>query len=195
MAFIAFLGCDGSSKSAVISEIAARCRQDGTEVVVGHWRPRAFRTDTAGAKVPADNPHGERPRGIISSFLKLMWLGFNWWAGWWTGLGKASRKGLVLFDRYHGDLLVDPQRYRYGGPLVLARMLTRCMPQPDLVVFLDAAPEVLLSRKQEVSHEALEKSRERYLQLCRGNSRCAVVDASLPLEEVTKLVIEQIGSA
>ena len=62
----------------------------------------------------------------------------------------------MLFDRYHGDLLVDPRRYRYGGPMSLARLIVRFMPQPDLVFFLDATPEILLARKQEVSHAALE---------------------------------------
>jgi thymidylate kinase len=63
-----------------------------------------------------------------------------------------------------------------------------------VVIFLDAEPEVLLARKQEVSREALEKSRERYLHLCRLNSRCEIVDASLPLEEVVSLVLQRISS-
>jgi thymidylate kinase len=67
------------------------------------------------------------------------------------------------------------------------------MPQPDLVFFLDAPPEVLLDRKQEVSREALEKSRERYLRLCQTSDRFRVVDASQPLDAVTDMVFERIS--
>jgi thymidylate kinase len=45
-----------------------------------------------------------------------------------------------------------------------------------------------------LNREALEKSRKSYLQLCRGNKRCAVVDASLPLEEVVALVVKRIST-
>ncbi len=97
--------------------------------------------------------------------VELELAALNWWAGWLRGLAAASRGGVLLFDRYHGDLLVDPRRYRYGAPLGWARLASRLMPQPDLVLFLDAGPDVLLARKQEVSREGLERSRQRYREL------------------------------
>ena len=192
---LSFLGCDGSGKSAVIAGVTERLRADGLTVTHGHWRPVATRLESADStRAAADDPHGQVPRGTASSVLKLGWLWLNWWMGWWKFLGSASRNGIVLFDRYHADILVDPRRYRYGGPMWLAQLASRLMPQPDVVIFLDAEPEVLLARKQEVSREALEKSRERYLHLCRLNSRCEIVDASLPLEEVVNLVLQRISS-
>jgi thymidylate kinase len=80
--------------------------------------------------------------------------------------------------------LVDPKRYRYGGPMWIARMASHLMPQPDLVLFLDADPEVLLSRKQEVSADALAASRSSYLQLCASHPRFRIIDASQPLAQV-----------
>ncbi len=101
---------------------------------------------------------------------------------------------MVLFDRYHADLLVDPRRYRYGGPMALARLASRLMPQPDVVVFLDAEPEVLLARKQEVSREALATAREKYLVLAASHPRFRVVDASQPLEKVIEDVLKLVGT-
>jgi thymidylate kinase len=194
MSFLAFLGCDGSGKSAVIQGVTKRLRNDGIEVTCGHWRPMAFSVEKPGSAIQtADDPHGQIPRGRMSSVLKLGWLWLNWWLGWWRGLRAARSSGVVLFDRYHGDLLVDPRRYRYGGPGWLARLACGCMPQPDLVVFLDAAPEVLLSRKQEVSKEALEHSRALYLRLAASHPRFKVVDASKPLESVIEEVLGLIG--
>ena len=193
MPFIAFLGCDGSGKSAVLDRVTERARDVGLEVVRGHWRPRAIGNRNAeDAAGHAETPHDQEPRGTLSSVIKLGWLWANWWMGWWKHLGRQSKHGLVLFDRYHADILVDPRRYRYGGSPLLARIASRLMPQPDLVFFLDAAPEVLLSRKQEVSLEALEKSRAAYLKLAASHSRFRIIDASRPLDQVVEEVFGKI---
>lgn len=189
MPFIAFLGCDGSGKSAVITGIGERLQAHGVAVEHGHWMPKALRRQVAADKpVAAEDPHGLPPRGAFLSVMKLMWLAANWWLAWWRDLRSASRRGVVLFDRYHADLLVDPRRYRYGGPMGLARLASCFMPQPDLVVYLDAPAEVLLARKQEVSLAALERSRTAYLALAARNGRIRVIDASRPLEAVLEEV-------
>jgi thymidylate kinase len=190
MALICFLGCDGSGKSAVIAGVTERLEKQGVVVTRGHWRPVAFAGENPeGARVTADDPHGQVPRGMVSSVLKLGWLWLNWWVGWFRFLRKQSATGVVVFDRYHADLLVDPRRYRYGGPLWLARLASRLMPQPDVVVFLDADPDVLLARKQEVSREALAMAREKYLVLAASHERFRVVDAAQPLEDAVGEVV------
>lgn len=191
--FISFLGCDGSGKSAVIRGLKERLAKDDVTVITGHWRPRAFSRETAAeGLVVADNPHGEVPRGCLSSILKLGWLAMNWWLGWIRLRSKLGRSGVLLFDRYHADLLVDPKRYRYGGPAFLARIACALMPQPDQVFFLDAYPDVLLSRKQEVGREALMAAREKYLSLCKTNSRFRIIDASQPLDQVIDEIYKHI---
>ena len=181
--FISFLGCDGSGKSAVIAGVTERLRAQGVTITHGHWRP-TLKSAGGGGGAAADDPHGQMPRGRISSILKLGWLWLNWWVGWFRFLRSSAASGAVLFDRYHADLLVDPVRYRYGGPLWIARLASRWMPQPDIVIYLDAPPEVLLSRKQEVPREALERSRAAYLELAASHPRFRIVDAARPLEDV-----------
>lgn len=89
-----------------------------------------------------------------------------------------------MFDRYYDDLLVDPRRYRYGGPLWLARLTRRLVPRPQLVVLLDASPELLWVRKHEVALEETARQRDAYLRLVRGLRNGCVVDASEPLDRV-----------
>lgn len=187
MAFFAFLGCDGSGKSAVIDQISARLQSTGIPVTCGHWRPIAFSLEKEDGKfATAENPHEQVPRGSISSVFKLAWLWLNWWISWVKKLGKLNRTQAILFDRYHGDLLVDPRRYRYGGPKSLAKFASSIMPQPDLVFFLDAEPDILLARKQEVSRESLQESRKHYLKLTETAPRFIVIDAAKPLLEVVE---------
>lgn len=194
MPFVALLGCDGSGKSAVIAGVSERLRGNGVAVNHGHWRPVAFRPGVSdAARATADDPHGQTPRGKLASIIKLGWLWINWWGGWFRILRCQSTSGVVLFDRYHADLLVDPLRYRYDGPVWLAQLASRLMPQPDLVVFLDADPDVLLSRKQEVSRDALAQSRAAYLKLATSHARFRIVNAALPLDQVIMEVCDLIG--
>lgn len=136
-------------------------------------------------KKPRD-PHAKSLRGLGLSLVKLG----VWWADF-TFLGyvmdvhpRLRRSGLVLFDRYYQDLLVDPRRHRYGGPLWLARLAGRFFPKPDLVVLLDAAPEVLYARKREVSLDETTRQREAYLDLVKEIPNGRVVDASRSPREV-----------
>jgi thymidylate kinase len=193
MPFVAFLGCDGSGKSTVINGVSTRLTESGCRVTRGHWRPVALGHRNTGAG--ADNPHGLEPRGTFASLLKLCWLWLNWRLAWRRDLRAAAVNGMVLFDRYHADLIVDPQRYRYGGPMVMARMACSLMPQPDLVVFLDAEPALLWQRKQEVDPEALAASRAAYLGLAASDPRIRVVDASQPLDAVIDTVLRLITEA
>lgn len=185
MSLIAFLGCDGAGKSAVIAGLAARLGEQGRPVALGHWRPRPLQREATEEEIAAAaDPHARSPRSLPASVLKLGWIWLNWWLAWVTGLRRRCRDGHVLYDRYHADLAIDPRRYRYGGPVWLARLASRTMPQPDLVLFLDAPVDVLLSRKQEVPGAVLEESRRKYLELCASGARFRVVDATRSLEEV-----------
>ena len=193
MPFIAFLGCDGSGKSAVVSAVSEQSRAAGLTVSHGHWRPVAFGDSGKGAVLPsADDPHGRSPRGVLPSVFKLLWLGLNWWVGWFRFLRRQAKGGILIFDRYHVDLLVDPRRYRYGGPKWLAKWASRCFPQPDIVFYLDAPPDILLARKREISRAALEQSRAAYLRLAELNPVIQVIDATRSLDEVVSDVFAVI---
>lgn len=189
MPFVVFVGCDGSGKSTVIDRLTKHLESAGVSVRYGHWCPTKGAANHGGN---APDPHSQVPRNSVTSTIKLGVLAFRWWRAWaLDGWGKAADRGVVLFDRYHGDLLVDPLRYRYGGPHWLARLWSRCLPQPDHLLFLDAAPEVLLSRKQEVSREALERSRTAYLGLMKSKGG-RVVDVARPVDEIVAEILQMI---
>lgn len=192
MAFIAFLGCDGCGKSALVRSVAENLEASGYQVALGHWRPKLFGRQL-GPTANTDDPHRLPPRGFVLSILKLFWIWFNWWVAWYRHLRSTARRGYILFDRYHADLIVDPRRYRYGGPMRVARLASRWMPQPDLVIYLDAEPEVLLSRKQEVGLAELIRARVIYLKFASATSCAVIVDASMPISHVTQKALFEIS--
>jgi hypothetical protein len=105
---------------------------------------------------------------------------------------------LVIFDRYYHDLLIDPLRYRYGGPMWLARFLGRLVPPPDLLfLVLDAEDGVILSRKREVPLEELRRQRAGYQQFITGDRRAALVTTDKGVqkttEEATRLIVEYLA--
>ena len=197
MPFIAFLGCDGAGKSAVINGISKIYEVEGQQVHNGHWCPRPLRSSSStSATEHASDPHRLKPKGEYASYAQLFWIWMNWWSGWFLELRAISKAGFLIYDRFHADLLVDPVRYRYGGNMKVASIFSGLMPRPDLVIYLDAPSDVLLSRKQEVSAAELEKSRQGYLKLCADHAgQYTVIDASQPLNEVihqVRAVVSQI---
>ena len=107
-----------------------------------------------------------------------------------------KRGNIVIFDRH---FFIDYYAHDIAGgkniPLpnrVHGWMLKRFYPRPDLVIMLDAPPEVLFARKQEGSIELLEVRRQEYLYIQNVIPDFYEVDATQTLEVVTTEVIEII---
>jgi thymidylate kinase len=127
------------------------------------------------------SPHGRPPRSVLASLAKiLVWLMEEWYAH----LFWDKKQALLVCDRYYHDLLIDPLRYRYGGPPWMARLVGRLMPQPQLWILLDAPAELLQARKQEVSREESARQRQAYLAFVRHERAHAIIDAAQPLDKV-----------
>ena len=180
---VAFLGADGSGKSTVIEHTFAALAPIFRRTCYMHLRPAIGlgRRDTK----PVVDPHGKPPRSWVVSVVKVFYFLFDYAIGWWAIVRpQLVRSTFVVFDRYYHDLLVDPLRYRYGGPMWLARWVGKLIPQPDLWILLDAPADVLQARKQEVPFEETVRQREEYLKLVKGVKNGVIVDASQQLDDV-----------
>jgi thymidylate kinase len=191
---VALLGVDGAGKSTVMARVASDLSPAFPATKLYHrrplasirrWRERSYVGTEDESKHIIDT-HAQPYRNRAASLAKLAF----WWADYMF-LGyiadifpRLVDSTLVLFDRYYYDLLVYPKRYRYGGPLSLAHFVGQLIPRPHLVILLDAPPEVIQDRKQEVSSEETARQREAYLQLVEKMPNGHVVDASKPLSDV-----------
>ena len=191
--FVAVLGPDGSGKTTLIAELTELVNRSGGCAAVFHWRPQ-FRRNGGPAIVVAE-PHGKPMRSVAASLLKLPYLWWKFSAGYLTQVRPLLRSGkTVIFDRYFHDLLVDPTRYRYNAPKVLARWVAGCIPQPDLWIVLDAPLEVLRQRKQEVTINETSRQREAYLALAAALQNAIVVDSSGSATHVAGCLQEHLQS-
>ena len=91
---------------------------------------------------------------------------------------------LLVHDRYMTEIVVDPRRFRFAGPAWLGGIFRRLTPPLDLVILLDAPPDVLQSRKQEVPFEETKRQREAYRALVRHMPNGRIVNADRPVEQV-----------
>ncbi|GAF70877.1 unnamed protein product [marine sediment metagenome] len=104
---------------------------------------------------------------------------------------------VVLFDRdFFADYYAhDIGRSAKGRPLtsrIHGFLLERFYRRPDLVICLDAPPEVMFARKGEGTLELLESRRQEYLRLRGTVQRFDLVDATQPLGDVIAEVSHRI---
>ncbi len=186
---IVILGLDGSGKSAVIKGLSETLDKVYSEVVHMHLRPR-LGTDTSKLSFDSvSDPHGLPKRGWLFSVCKIFYFLLDYNLGHWLKVRPLLRdKKLVIFDRYYQDFLMDPKRFRYGGPAGLVQWASQLIPQGKHVIFLDAPVEVLRSRKQELGAEEMERQRQSYLNLMKTLPNGTVIDSSQPLETVISQV-------
>ena len=188
---VVILGPDGSGKSTVATHLAPCVAPMFRHVREYHLFPSTPKN--RGGSTPVTDPHGSPARGWGSSIAKIVvWQG-RYLLGWLTTLYPAKvRSTLLLFDRYYHDLLIDPRRYRFRGPMRLARWVGRMVPAPDLWLVLDAPPQILQRRKQEVPPAETARQSEAYRQLAARLRNAHIIDATQPLERVVAAAADAI---
>lgn len=185
---VTFLGPDGAGKTTIIKGIEEGLGTAFRHTRRFHLRPRMFGRFRHEVN-EVTNPHAAQQRGLLASIAKVVFWGLDYTFGYLTRIRPLLiRSSLVCFDRYYHDLMVDPHRYRYGGPQWFVKLIGRIIPKPDLVILLDVPPDVLQQRKREVTPEESARQRDAYRKLVENNSRGIIVDASMPVDEVISTV-------
>jgi thymidylate kinase len=179
---LALVGPDGAGKSTLAQKLV-----EGAGLVFRrrarlHLRPRRLHPGNREASSVLQNTP---PYGPLRSFAKLVLYLADWWLGYLADIRPAlARSTLVVCDRAYHDILVDPLRYRYGGPACLARAIGRLVPKPDLVLVLDVPAEELLARKRELPATEAARQRLAYFGLARRLPSALMIDGVGSPDEV-----------
>jgi thymidylate kinase len=216
---IAIVGSDGSGKTTISRRVATalpfpvktmymgvnlEMREPmlpTTRLVLEVKRALGKRPDMVAAlsgvgAAPAGSAGGVKAE-LKSSVKIANWVAEEWFRQLIAWYHSKLRGRVVIFDRhFFADYYaydVEPGATR--RPLasrVHGQILRRAYPKPDLFIYLDASPEVLLARKGEGTLEFLERRRREYLELRGVVRNFAVVDAERSADEVADDVVRLI---
>lgn len=186
---VIFLGPDGSGKSSVIEAVAASLAPAFRKQAKYHLRPFFLRARNEGNVGPVTNPHSSPKYGFIISVIKIFYLWFDYTVGYLISIHwKKIFSTLVFFDRYFHDVLIDPLRFRYGGPSWLSAILIRAIPNPDAIIFLNVPADIIQERKCEIPLDECCRQTIAYISLAKKIKKSLIVDAAQPLNYVVKEV-------
>jgi hypothetical protein len=184
------VGPDGCGKSTLARNLIDHTRGEFGKVVHMHWRPGLLPRPGGLVGVRAGDPsepHARDPHGWILSLGLLAYHWVDFFLGTWLQIVPVrARGGLVVMERGWLDIAVDPRRYHLTVPPKLVELLDRSLPSPDLVIVLEAEPQILNDRKAELPLGELSRQIGRWRQI--SFSRRAIrlrLDAS---EEPARLV-------
>lgn len=124
-------------------------------------------------------------RVFLRSAYRFSEYAYRHAVAWWL-----KRRGFnIIFDRHYLFDVAPDDRYPCETTAESVKrvnywLLKRVFSQPDLIIFLDASPEVMIKRKQEVTVEYLEKFRDFILHVGKSLEHFEPVDANQPLDQV-----------
>ena len=132
---------------------------------------------------------------VIMLKIKEIFRLMNWQLEEFYRFGLAyiyqHRGFVVLFDRY---FLFDYHVHNILQNRFHQFMLEYIYPKPELVIYLDAPPEIISERKGELSVEQIKKQREKYLDLQHYAKNFVILNTNQMEKSTTEEAINQILS-
>ncbi|MEW6053099.1 MAG: hypothetical protein AB1552_04810 [Nitrospirota bacterium] len=191
---IVLLGPDGSGKSTIGNLLLERVSGSFHGGRIQYWRPYLLPSmgklkfwNPSEEVATNPNPHKHPKQNFIKSSIRFLYYVVDYILGYPVKIYWAKvRKHIIIFDRYYYDYLVDLQRYQFNIPGFLVKLILPFIPSPDLTIYLDAEPEVLHERKQELSLPELERQVHEFRKVLPAIPNARRVSTNRPVEDVVK---------
>lgn len=209
---VALIGSDGAGKSTVAREVVKRLpfpseylymgvNLEASPVMLPTTRLALAIKRRRGGRSDMTVGNGESTGGGPLTTIRRLVRMVNWLAEETYRAAIARRiqrtPAVVVFDRhffcdYYANAIAPTTERRPIDTRLHGWILGRWYPRPQLTLFMDAPPEVLVSRKAGDRIERVARRREEYLSLASVLPEFQVVDANRPLDEVVDDVVARI---
>lgn len=175
-------GVDGVGKSTVIDLVKDQLQSKyRKEVVLMRHRPKILPILSAfkyGSVKKAENrstrldPHKVSKKSKFASYLRFSYYYLDYVIGqFYVHVRYVWGGKIVLYDRYYFDLINHPQRTNLVVNRKFAKWLYGPILKPSMNIFLNASPEEIVKRKQELTSPQIVNLSNKYLSLFRELSR------------------------
>lgn len=201
---ISLSGPDGCGKTTLLSMVAAHLAgafRFGPENIF-HHRPHLFPriaeiahklhfTKTVDANYAS--PHRGKPSGFIGSLLRLGYYVLDYSLGYLVKVRPLLvRRQPVVFDRYFYDVVADCERTNIALPQGLLRRAFTLVPVPSSAFYIEVSPSTILSRKQELTPEAIDRLCLRYRELVQTRPEFVAIQNEAEAETAAALLVDTI---
>lgn len=204
---IAIEAPDGTGKSTFVDNLTKRLaffyNSDENRFAVHHFRPNILpNMGAAGemmhvAKQDTDftNPHRAKPSGFVMSMIRMTY----YWLDYIIGVPILLRKEVhyekySFYDRYIYDFLVDPYRTRVKLPYWIRSSFTKIVKQPQIIFVLNAAPDIIYDRKQELTLEEIKRQLILFENIRKSFDTAVEIDANKTPSEMVNNALKIIFS-
>jgi len=204
--FIVLIGPDGSGKTTIAkmllkSDTAKKLFQKKM-YFHGHFpflpelkRIASFFKRKKHLANPVENASNfTKPFGVFRSMIYPIYYGLNYFLGHIFIWKERARAGLILFDRYFYDYLI--QKQFINCPRWLLYTIGKIIPKPDAIIYLKNNPETIHNRKQELTIEEIERQSKICQNIANSFQNSIVIETSgspeKVVEKIQKIVINRM---
>jgi thymidylate kinase len=188
---IAVLGTDGAGKTTIIEELRQPLNEAvHNEFFYEHMRPNLLpsiaqlfgRGATNGV---VTNPHASSTSGFIGSLSRLLYYSIDYIFGYWFKVYPimVKKSSIWVFDRYYYDYLIDPKRGRIKLPRWIINGIRILLPEPNIILCLGTAPELIHIRKPELSLEEVNLQVNKLKSFCKSEKNAFWIDTGVSIEQ------------
>jgi hypothetical protein len=179
---VCILGVESDRKAAVIEALKPMLQ---SAAVWMESDPSGLRLPLVGRSrgtVPSGETSAQEPAGWLTSMSHMvLWLIEDWLDQF---IGRTNLT-LRISGSSFADLLIDPKKHRYGGPMGFARLVGKLFPSPDLWILLDRAAEGSQASREALFAEAARRL-EAYRSFVKTRKSYVILDASGSASTVTE---------
>ena len=192
---VSFTGIDGAGKTSVKKYFLEK----GDKYFIKgkmkefYWRPfllpaiakllgskgQEEKLDSSGKRILKNNKTNK-----IKSYIKYFYYVSDFVFGKIKYFNQSHTGGLILFDRYHFDNIIYPERFGFSiGKNVMRFFDKWIVPQPDIIFYLTADSDVLYNRKYEINIDEINAQKNIYEKEILKKGKIITLNTNTTFEE------------
>lgn len=201
--FISFTGIDGAGKTSIKKYFVENSKLFFTagRIKEFYWRPfllpRASKVLRSKGQKEIIDSAGRRVikkslTTTVKNYIKYFYYILDFIVGRIKYFLVTHTGGLVVFDRYHFDNIIYPERFGFSVNKSFMRLVDKwIVPQPDLLFYLTANTQTLYERKYEIDIDEINKQKAMYKCEIEKRDNIIVIETDGKFSDSTAAIVKE----